>query len=252
MKNKIIILIILISIFSCSSKKSVLYLQDINSSSVFDYKMKEHIIEHGAILDISIKSKDPEALIPLSESINSGNFISRESLIFKGFQVDIDGFIEYPEIGKVKASGLTVNQLGLLISKKLELLEILSDAHVEVKILNSNFTILGEVMRPGKYYFDESNLNILQAIGMAGDLTINGVRDDIKLIRNTKDKQVVFNLDFTNSNFFTDEAFQIFSGDIIIINPNSSRVKNAGIIGNSGTLLSLLSFLLSSIIVITR
>ena len=87
---------------------------------------------------------------------------------------------------------------------------------------------------------------------MAGDLTINGLRDDIKIIREINGKKNISSVDLTKSDFLVSENYQIISGDIILVNPNSTRVKNAGLIGNSGTLLSLLSFLLSSIIVITR
>ena len=95
-------------------------------------------------------------------------------------------------------------------------------------------------------------MNILKAIGLSGDLTINGKRNDIKLIREIEGEQVVSSIDLTKSEFINAGSFQILSGDIIIVNPNSARVKNAGIIGNSGTLLSLLSFLLSSIIIINN
>ena len=80
---------------------------------------------------------------------------------------------------------------------------------------------------------------------MAGDLTINGSRKKITLIRDNNNKLVTAKLDLTNSKFLQSDYFQIFPGDIIIVDPNTSRVKNAGIIGNSGTLLSLLSFILS-------
>ena len=253
MRNYSILVLVIAVLYSCSSKRDIIYMQDINSSSVFNQKMQEQLIRFGNILDISIKSKDPEALIPLNQPVTSGNLNqNRETLILKGYTVDIDGYIEYPEIGKIKVSGLTPNQVGLLISEKLTLFEILTDTYVNVKILNSNFTILGEVNKPGKYYFDEPNLNILQAIGMAGDLTINGVREEIKLIRNVSNRQIVYDIDLTSSGFILEDSFQILSGDIIIVNPNTNRVKNAGIIGNSGTLLSLLSFLLSSIIIINR
>ena len=96
----------------------------------------------------------------------------------------------------------------------------------------------------------ENNLNVLEAIGLAGDLTINGKRKDIKIIRSVNGVNQLYNLDLTDTDFLTKKYFQIVSGDIIIVNPNSTRVKNAGIIGNSGTLLSLLSFLLSTVIVI--
>ena len=104
---------------------------------------------------------------------------------------------------------------------------------------------------PGRYNFLKNNLNIFEAIGMAGDLNITGKRSDVKLIRTMNNGKNIFNLNLTklqsiNSNF------QVFSGDIILVNPNSTKIKSAGIIGNSGTLLSLLTFLLSSVILLTN
>ena len=119
-------------------------------------------------------------------------------------------------------------------------------------MLNSYFTILGEVNNPGRYEYVKNNMNILEAIGIAGDLTINGKRVDIKVLRDDGNKKSISSIDLTKSSFLENDNFQIFSGDIIIVNPNSTRIKNAGIIGNSGTLLSLLSFILSSIIVISN
>ena len=87
---------------------------------------------------------------------------------------------------------------------------------------------------------------------MAGDLSINGVRDDIIIIREDSKGKNIINVDLTDSSFLKSDAFQIFSGDIIVVNPNLNKVKTAGIIGNSGTLVSLLSFLLTSIILITN
>ena len=82
----------------------------------------------------------------------------------------------------------------------------------------------------------------MQAIGIAGDLTINGRRDDVRLIRKGENGNLNTSyIDLTNANDLLNLIFQIMSGDVIIVNPNSTRVKNAGIIGNSGTLLTLLS-----------
>ena len=106
--------------------------------------------------------------------------------------------------------------------------------------------------KPGKYEFLKNNLHILEAIGMAGDLTINGVRNDIKVITNSGGPDYkTYSVDLTSKNAINNN-FQIFSGDIIIVNPNSSKVKSAGVIGNTGNLLSLLSFILTSIIVISN
>jgi len=105
------------------------------------------------------------------------------------------------------------------------------------------------VVKPGRYDYLKNNLNLLEAIGMAGDLTITGNRNDIKLIRRINGEEIISSVDLRSNILLNDKNFQILSGDIIIVNPNSTRVKNAGIIGNSGTLLSLLSFILSTIIV---
>ena len=87
---------------------------------------------------------------------------------------------------------------------------------------------------------------------MAGDLTINGLRTSVKLIRTKNGKKYINNLDLTKTDIITSEFFQIQSDDILIVDPNTSKVKTAGIIGNSGTLLSLLSFILSLIIVVSN
>ena len=158
----------------------------------------------------------------------------------------------FPSIGKVRVENLSLSQIQTLISETIVKLGILNDPIVDVKLLNANFTVLGEVLRPGKYDFLENNLNLLEALGYAGDLTINGDRKNIKLIKDIRGEKEVFNIDLTNEKILSDNNFQIFSGDIIIINPNYNKIKSAGIIGNSGTLLSLLSFVLSSIIVISN
>lgn len=248
--NIINILILSICIFSCSTKKNVVYMQDMDLEIDYNFPLNEHIISSRDILKISLKTQNPENLLSLEKGAQTTSFNqTRESLIFSvGIKVDNAGFIDYPELGKIKASGLKTTQLSEVISSMLTTSDVLIEPIVEVKVLNLNFTVIGEVNRPGNYFFD-SEINLLQALGMAGDLTITGKRDDVKLIRIKNDEKKVLSVDLTKSNFLVSESFQIYSGDVIIVNPNTNRVKNAGIIGNSGTLLSLLSFILSTIII---
>ena len=95
-------------------------------------------------------------------------------------------------------------------------------------------------------------MDIFQALGIAGDLTINALRDDIRVISENSGKYVVNSLDLKSTNLLESKSFQIFPGDVIIVNANNARVKNAGIIGNFGNLLSVMSFILSSIILISN
>ena len=168
-----------------------------------------------------------------------------------GFKINSEGFISITGIGEVLVAGSTI----LDLTKKMKniVLErgLLMEPSIDIKLLNASFTIIGDVAMPGRYNFLKNNLNIFEAIGMAGDLNITGKRSDVKLIRTMNNGKNIFNLNLTklqsiNSNF------QVFSGDIILVNPNSTKIKSAGIIGNSGTLLSLLTFLLSSVILLTN
>ena len=173
-------------------------------------------------------------------------------LIYDGYIVDSDGNISLPMAGKIKAMDKTIVELRDTIYHKLTAEGILLDPFIDVKVLNLYFTVLGEVKMPGRYDFVENNLNILEAIGRAGDLTITGNRDDIKLIRLEDGISKIYKVDLTSQQLIDDPIFQVRSRDLIIVNPNNTRGKSAGIIGNSGTLLSLLSFILSSIIVINN
>ena len=147
---------------------------------------------------------------------------------------------------------LTIYEASAKIQKILEDEDVIKNATVDVKILNSYFTVLGEVNSPGRYSFIENNMDIFQALGIAGDLTINGMRNNVRVISNNNGKIVINSLDLTSSNILESESYQIFPGDIIIVNANNARVKNAGVIGNFGNLLSVLSFILSSIILISN
>ena len=250
MKRLCHLLLLFALIFSCSSKKNILFLQDIESGDKFNYPFLQHKIKPDDILKIDVSADNIESIRIFQNSIGINSFNSRETISLNGYQVDHEGNINFPSVGKINVIGLTIPQT---ISKIRELIinaGLMTEISVDVKILNLNFSVIGEVMRPGRYNFDDNNMDIFQALGMAGDLTINGKRDDVKIIREVDNDIEVISLNLTNSEFIKNNNFQIFSGDVIIVNPNNTRVKNAGIIGNSGTLISLLSFLLSSIIVI--
>ena len=247
----IILFFVLIIITSCASKSKILYVQNLDLSQSYDYEYSEHKLKIDDILKIDIKSDDPEINLSYDGYLSNNSVNQRENLIFSGYKVDANGNIEYNKVGKINVLGLTITELKLRLSKLLIDYGLLTNPVIDIKLINASFTILGEVNNPGRYNFDENNINILQAIGMAGDLTINGKRNEITVIRESLGSKQFFQIDLTKDEFLSNN-YQIFSGDIVIVKPNSSRVKNAGIIGNSGTLLSLLSFILSSIIVISN
>jgi len=245
------ILLIFILASSCSSKKNIQYVQNINMQEQYNNIYSNHTINVDDILKIDVTSIEP-LLTQQFNTNNSTNSISnKESMLYNGYLVNSEGYINFPVIGKIMVIGKTLDECRTAIKSKIEDTGILINPTVDVKLLNAHFTVLGEVNRPGRYEYLKNNMNIFTALGIAGDLTINGKRKEIKIIRDQNGKKSISEIDITNTDFLKTN-YQIFSGDVIIVKPNNNRVKNAGIIGNSGTLLSLLSFVLSSIIVISN
>ena len=251
MKNYFLFSLFLIFVFSCSSKKNVLYLQDIEDSSYDnEYAYSDAVIKVDDILKIDISSPIPESVLQFNRSKAAVSSVEVEKLY--GYTVSNEGAITFPVVGEIFLEGYTISEAKKLIYQELSERKLLNNHVVQIKILNSDVTILGEVKNPGKYTFLENNINILNSLGMAGDLNITADRKDIKIIRENGNKKLIGSIDLTNSSYLNSDFYQIKSGDIIIVNPNYTRVKNAGIIGNSGTLISLLSFILTSIILINN
>lgn len=238
--------------FSCSSKKNVLLLQDLDNDKILNQNYSQNFINNDDILDIKVFSRniDLTALYNNESSERYSNDIN--ILRINGYLVNNDGIIDFPTLGNIMVSGKTTSEVEKIIYDKLFELGQLKNHSVRVRIINSKITILGEVNRPGTYDFFENNLNINEAIGLAGGLTITSQRDNLKIIRENNDGEIrVSKIDLTK-NYFNSEFYQLKSGDVIIVNPNTTKIKSAGIIGNSGTLISLFSFILTSIIVITN
>lgn len=248
MKHWPLLFLILIS---CSTKKDILLIQDSSKPNEFNINYEVIKIQPDDILRIKVSSKSPELaqLFTFNESVNSN---TAESYQINGYLVNSDGFINIPLLNPLQVQNLTIDQTAELIKNSLKEQGLLINSSVDVKIVNAYFTVIGEVNSPGRYSFLKNNMDILQALGIAGDLTINGKRNDIRILRYKNGNLKVNTVDITKSELLLSENFQIFPRDIIIVNPNSSRVKNAGIIGNSGNLLSVLSFILSSLILITN
>lgn len=249
---RLLLILLFIISSSCSSKKDILLIQDANLKQDYNFKFKDIKIKPDDILRINISSKSVNVASLYNSGLNpsqTGNILSYQ---IEGYLVNSEGYVNIPILDPIMVNGLTLSEASNKIQKQLEQEDVLKNSTVDIKILNAYFTVIGEVNSPGRYSFLENNMSIFQAIGIAGDLTINGRRDDIKIISNIDGKTTVKSIDLTSSNLLISKDFQVFPGDTIIVNANNARVKNAGIIGNFGNLLSVMSFILSSIIVISN
>ena len=246
------ILLAISLMFGCSSKKNILYVQDIDQANPTELRFETPTIQANDILKITVDALESSTAIPYNKSITFGSTANLELLRLEGYEVSKTLSIEFPQLGTLSVKNQTPFQLASTIKKRLESEGHLLKPMVNVRLLNAKFTVLGEVQRPGTYPFSESKLTLLQAIGLAGDLTINGERNDIKLIREMDHQRTISHIDLTSSEWMNSDTYYIYPNDVIIIDPNNPKVKSAGFVGNVGTTISVLSILLSTIILLTR
>lgn len=235
---------------SCSSSKDVLYLNIPPGSSENTISWTDLYIQPNDILSVKITADNAELAAPYNLSIQQNITGQANALLMQGYLVSNEGTINMPVVGVVKVSGLTINQVELYIQKILIDKGLLRNPVVICRLVNAKFTVLGEVKVPGTFTFYENNLTLLQALGLAGDLTINGVRKKITIIRTENGKQSYTTIDLTKNDWFKSPYYFVKPNDVIIVDPNTAKVKSSGIIGNPGNLISIVSVLLSSIILI--
>ena len=184
MKVKFLGLLLLVFLQSCKTKKEMLYMQDINAYNNSEVKFTNPSLQPNDILKITVGALVPETAIPynrISQTMVQTNSI--EMMQLEGYLVSLEQTISFPILGEVSVANKTVVQLETDLINRLETGGHLVNPSVNVRLLNAKVTILGEVKIPGTYTFTENNINLLQAFGLAGDLTINGERNDVLLIR---------------------------------------------------------------------
>ncbi len=139
----------------------------------------------------------------------------------RGFLVDPSGFIDYPVLGKVKVSGLTLRQIKETMARRLE--DFVKDPVVEVRIINYRITVLGEVGSPGTIISSNHKISVIDAIALAGDLPITGRKDNVTIIRTTEGRREYAKLNLNSKNVFNSPYYYLKQNDIIYVEP--SRVR---------------------------
>jgi polysaccharide export outer membrane protein len=207
-------------------------------------------IQPNDIISVKVTSDVPEMALAYNISPAGQNAMQGTQMQLQGYLVSNQGDINIPVLGVQKISGLTLEQAEKQIQEALVNKGFLKNPVVVCRLLNAKFTVLGEVKSPGTYTFFENNLTLLQALGLAGDLTINGIRKKVTIIRTENGVQTYGSIDLTKSDWFTSPYYFVKPNDIIIIDPNTAKVKSAGVVGNAGNIISIVSVLLSSFLII--
>jgi len=256
MKYLSLTILSLLIISSCSTKSQLVYLKNSDKQNTFsqvDYSALKNTIEVGDILKIDVQTIVPEAAVPYNKvAANQTPSYNLDILKLEGYLVDDSKTINYPVLGKISVDGLSENDLESKITQLLLEGNHLTNPTVKVRRVNSKFTVLGEVRTPGTYSYYDNNLNLFQALGYAGDLTIDGKRKDVKLIREEDGVRKVYTIELTKADLLNSSNYYIRNNDVIIVNPSFSKVKSAGFIGSPASVASIASLLLSITLLITN
>ena len=238
---------------SCVSKKEMLYLQDIASYNNTEVTFTNHTLQVDDILKITVGALMPEAALPYN-NVTGGSVVANNIDIMKldGYLVSQNSTINFPVLGELSLKDKTTQDLENDIKKRLVDGGFLINPNVTVRLLNAKVTILGEVNMPGTFSFTENNISLLQALGLAGDLTINGSREDVVVLRRIDGLQTTARINLTSANFLSGPYQMIKPNDVIVVNPNSAKLKTAGYVGNISAILGITSVILTTILLFTR
>ena len=238
---------------SCVSKKEMLYLQDIASYNNTEVTFTNHTLQVDDILKITVGALMPEAALPYN-NVTGGSVVANNIDIMKldGYLISQNSTINFPVLGELSVKDKTTQDLENDIKKRLVDGGFLINPNVTVRLLNAKVTILGEVNMPGTFSFTENNISLLQALGLAGDLTINGSREDVVVLRRIDGLQTTARINLTSANFLSGPYQMIKPNDVVVVNPNSAKLKTAGYVGNISAILGITSVILTTILLFTR
>lgn len=258
--NWCFIICIPVLLSSCSTIKNVKYFKDIPDTTQFtrlaDLKYTEPKIQADDILSINIQTVDPFATQSLiqgnvqNSAIGSTSAGSTGGQTIAGYLVDNKGNIEMPVIGKVMLAGLTTEQARDVVREKAS--QYYKSPTVNLRFANFRITILGEVTKPGTYVVSNEKINILDALGLAGDLTVYGKRENVVLLRQQENGSREFiRLDLSKSDILNSPYYFLKQNDYIYIEPSKSKIASSDAIQNRNiTILTTLGGLLISIVAI--
>lgn len=248
----ILVLVAICCVSGCASSKKVLYFQDLENEKLLKrVSFQEIKIQKDDILSIIVSGPDKEVTQPYNFTISDGNSIGDFQRSTVGYLVNNLGEIKFPLLGKIKVEGMTRTELEEYLT--VEIGKDVKNPIVSVTFKNFKITVLGEVRTPGTFNVNSDKINVLQALGMAGDLLISGKREDILLIREVDGRQAYVKMDLKSKDILESPYFYLQQNDILYIPPSTSKItQGRTATGFWATILSGASLLLTVIALLAK
>lgn len=247
MNRKIFYLALILIFNSCALKKNVIYFK--NSEAInLDTVKSLPILKIDDFLNITVLGAEENTLkllnSPITQAGVNKGYLSGAPSNF-GYLIDQKGEINFPMIGKIKLEGLSRNQA--IDTLEFKLLSIIKNPIVSIQIQNFHVTILGEVKNPGTYTIPNEKINVLELIGLAGDLTVYGIRKNVLLIREEKGKRKEYRIDLTKSDILTSSILDLQQNDILYVEPNQSKINSSRVSTSASIFVSIATLIITTI-----
>ena len=246
--TKISIILVLIVLSSCASTQQVVRFQDEpltnaieNLNSNFELRFKT-----DDLLTIDVSAVDPLVARPFNLPVVSYNasVINAQGILkMQTYLIDTYGNIEFPVLGTIKIGGLTRSEANNLLKEKLT--EYIKNPIVNIRLANFTITVLGEVNSPGTYTVQDEKISLIEALGLAGDLTIQGRRDNILLVREIDGEKRYAFFDLTSINVVNSQNYYLTQNDFIYVEPNTAKIKSSSYNQNNGIILGAVGILVT-------
>jgi polysaccharide export outer membrane protein len=240
---------------SCVSNKKIAYFQDIQKINEAKLEnavvFQEPVIQVDDILNINIFTLNPQSGVVINQAANTpvlgGKDNSAVSSPNTGFLVDKNGEVELSLVGKIKVAGLTTYQARELVREKVS--NFYKEPNVQVRFSNFKVSVLGEVNNPSTYNLPNEKVTILDALSLAGDLTIYGRRENVLIVRDNNGKKEFSRLNLNSSEIFNSTFYYLKQNDVVYVEPNKARVSanNAAQVQTLGIITSIVSVVVLAI-----
>lgn len=236
---------------ACQSYKKVPYLQDaeVVEQSTQQENLYDAKIMPKDLLTIVVSCTSPELAVPFNLTVATPNSMASVNTttqpVLQPYLVDNEGKINFPVLGELKLSGLTKRQAEQMIIGKLKPY-MKETPIVTVRMVNYKISVIGEVTRPGTFTISNEKVNLFEALAMAGDMTVYGIRDNVKLIReDATGKQKIITLDLNKAETVLSPYYWLQQNDIVYVTPNKAKARNSDIGSSTSLWFSATSILVS-------
>lgn len=227
-----IILVICVYNVSCIDTKKALYFTDQKDSTFRSSNIAQAgLIQPNDLYSISITSPNPEASAMFNILNTSGTTTMTSTgaaTNSNGYLVNSEGFIELPLLGSIKAAGLSKKDLTKNITQLLKDKELLLNPIVTIRQLNYKVTVLGEVAKPSVLAVPSEKISLLEALGLAGDLTIYAKRDNVLILREEGDQKIIKRINLNSTELINSPYYYLKSNDIVYVEPNKTKIASSG------------------------